>query len=319
MRTSRDVLPTRYRSRTIHLRRVPRLPPHGFDEVHLILMRELMAAPATLDALVERTDLPARQVSQHVAALFFAGGLTTDPRQRTARRGPGAPRLAGAAAGTRRLHGRRPSSLCRPWPSVGIRRAVQPAARQRSCALAALRRRLARFCASSGCSPRDARPQCAQKLAAQSGIVLTLTCIARRSHAMRSQVTVSWSEQSSHRFDLEEVQPMPHEQARAWLDEQFTVLECEPHPSYRQGADRRQGARGGAGRWRAALSRCRAPGLGDVLCPRSERCAGQAGGAGRSGDHVGRLLTAAAFQRALSALSSLAWIPPKPPLLMQTM
>lgn len=80
VRTSRDVLPTRYRSRTIHLRRVPRLPPHGFDEVHLILMRELMAAPATLEGLVERTGLPARQVAQHVAALFFAGGLTTDPR-----------------------------------------------------------------------------------------------------------------------------------------------------------------------------------------------------------------------------------------------
>jgi hypothetical protein len=45
---------------------------------------------------------------------------------------------------------------------------------------------------------------------------------------MRSQVTVSWSEQSSYRFDLEEVQPMPHEQARAWLDEQFTAFECEP-------------------------------------------------------------------------------------------
>jgi hypothetical protein len=45
---------------------------------------------------------------------------------------------------------------------------------------------------------------------------------------MRSQVTVSWSEQSSYCFDLEEVQPMPHEQARLWLDEQFTALECEP-------------------------------------------------------------------------------------------
>jgi hypothetical protein len=45
---------------------------------------------------------------------------------------------------------------------------------------------------------------------------------------MRSQVTVSWSESSSYRFDLEEVQPMPHEQARVWLDEQFTAFECEP-------------------------------------------------------------------------------------------
>ena len=45
---------------------------------------------------------------------------------------------------------------------------------------------------------------------------------------MRSQVTVSWSETATYRFDLEEVQPMPHEQARTWLDEQFTALECEP-------------------------------------------------------------------------------------------
>ena len=45
---------------------------------------------------------------------------------------------------------------------------------------------------------------------------------------MRSQVTVSWSESSTYRFDLEEVQPIPHEQARIWLDQQFTELECEP-------------------------------------------------------------------------------------------
>lgn len=45
---------------------------------------------------------------------------------------------------------------------------------------------------------------------------------------MRSQVTVSWGESSVYRFDLEEVQPMPHDQARAWLDEQFTAMQCEP-------------------------------------------------------------------------------------------
>ena len=45
---------------------------------------------------------------------------------------------------------------------------------------------------------------------------------------MRSQVTVTWGESSTHRFDLDEVQPMPHDQARAWLDEQFTALDCEP-------------------------------------------------------------------------------------------
>lgn len=45
---------------------------------------------------------------------------------------------------------------------------------------------------------------------------------------MRSQVTVTWGDPSTYRFDLEEVQPMPHEQARVWLDEQFTAFGCEP-------------------------------------------------------------------------------------------
>ena len=45
---------------------------------------------------------------------------------------------------------------------------------------------------------------------------------------MRSEVTVSWGENATHRFDLDEVQPMTHEAARAWLDEQFVALDCEP-------------------------------------------------------------------------------------------
>ena len=45
---------------------------------------------------------------------------------------------------------------------------------------------------------------------------------------MRSQVIVSWSEPSTYHFDLEEVQPMPHDLARSWLDEQFTLLGCDP-------------------------------------------------------------------------------------------
>jgi hypothetical protein len=45
---------------------------------------------------------------------------------------------------------------------------------------------------------------------------------------MRSQVKVTWSESSTYLIDLEEVQPMPHEQARVWLDQQFTELECDP-------------------------------------------------------------------------------------------
>jgi len=45
---------------------------------------------------------------------------------------------------------------------------------------------------------------------------------------MRSQCTVIWDSNASYPFDLEEVQPMPHDLARQWLDEQFTGLDCEP-------------------------------------------------------------------------------------------
>lgn len=46
---------------------------------------------------------------------------------------------------------------------------------------------------------------------------------------MRSQVTVSWGDPfSTYTFDLEEVQPMPHELARNWLDEQFGFMGCAP-------------------------------------------------------------------------------------------
>ncbi|MBL8388407.1 MAG: hypothetical protein JNK17_09350 [Hydrogenophaga sp.] len=45
---------------------------------------------------------------------------------------------------------------------------------------------------------------------------------------MRSQVTVTWGEPATYRFDLEDQPTMPNDQARAWLDGQFTALECEP-------------------------------------------------------------------------------------------
>ena len=45
---------------------------------------------------------------------------------------------------------------------------------------------------------------------------------------MLSSVRVVIDPQTDFRFDLDEVQPMPHEAARVWLDEQFTALDCEP-------------------------------------------------------------------------------------------
>lgn len=45
---------------------------------------------------------------------------------------------------------------------------------------------------------------------------------------MRSEVSVRFDERQEFRLDTEEVQPMPHDVARGWLDEQFTRLGCEP-------------------------------------------------------------------------------------------
>ncbi|MEP6966061.1 MAG: hypothetical protein ABI845_11280 [Polaromonas sp.] len=45
---------------------------------------------------------------------------------------------------------------------------------------------------------------------------------------MRSEVSVSFPGQQPVQIDLNEVQPMPHDVARGWLDEQFTQMGCEP-------------------------------------------------------------------------------------------
>ena len=45
---------------------------------------------------------------------------------------------------------------------------------------------------------------------------------------MRSQVLVFLDKGLEFNFHVDEAQTMSHEAARAWLDAQFTQLECEP-------------------------------------------------------------------------------------------
>ncbi|MFC5520475.1 hypothetical protein [Polaromonas jejuensis] len=45
---------------------------------------------------------------------------------------------------------------------------------------------------------------------------------------MRSEVSVTFKDHPPVRLDLNEVQPMPHDVARGWLDEEFTRMGCEP-------------------------------------------------------------------------------------------
>jgi len=78
VRTRLDVLPTRYRQMPVHLRRVPRIPARWFDDLHLLIMRELTVRPGTLAELGERTRAPAGELAHHLAALYYAGAVTTD-------------------------------------------------------------------------------------------------------------------------------------------------------------------------------------------------------------------------------------------------
>lgn len=79
VRTSTDVLPERYRIQSIYLRRVPIVPARWFAPEHLALMQVLSEKQATFNELLERTELNTVELARHLAALFHAGGLTTDP------------------------------------------------------------------------------------------------------------------------------------------------------------------------------------------------------------------------------------------------
>lgn len=78
VRTRLDVLPERYRDKSIFLRRVPHVPARWFDEVHLLIMRELMAAPGCFEDILVRTGLEAMELAHHLGVLYQAGALTTD-------------------------------------------------------------------------------------------------------------------------------------------------------------------------------------------------------------------------------------------------
>lgn len=45
---------------------------------------------------------------------------------------------------------------------------------------------------------------------------------------MRSEVTVTFKNSPPVQIDLNEVQPLPHDLARVWLDDQFAQMDCEP-------------------------------------------------------------------------------------------
>ncbi|MBC7604273.1 MAG: hypothetical protein H7255_16640 [Ramlibacter sp.] len=80
-RTQRDLLPEHYRTGALFFRRPPRVQQRQLDDSHLYLLRELSAAPATFEALQRRSGMGGRQLSHHLAALYFVGGITSNPKR----------------------------------------------------------------------------------------------------------------------------------------------------------------------------------------------------------------------------------------------
>lgn len=84
MRTRRDVLPARYRTHLLFFRRPPRLPQRVLRDSHLLVLRELAAAPGTFDDLQQRTGLAAAQLGRELQALYLVGSITANPKRAAA-------------------------------------------------------------------------------------------------------------------------------------------------------------------------------------------------------------------------------------------
>lgn len=81
VRTTRDVLPRRYRTGNLYFRRPPRLPQRLLSDSHLLLMRELATATASFAELQQRTGMGAVALARSLAALYLVGTITSNPKR----------------------------------------------------------------------------------------------------------------------------------------------------------------------------------------------------------------------------------------------
>ena len=81
IRTTRDVLPRRYRTGVLYFRRPPRLPQRLLRDSHLLLLRELAGGPGTFAELAQRTGLTDEPLAQDLAALYLVGAITSNPKR----------------------------------------------------------------------------------------------------------------------------------------------------------------------------------------------------------------------------------------------
>lgn len=85
VRTTRDLLPARYREKRLYFRRPPRLAQRKMENVHLLLMRDLAGHPGSrFGEVALRTGLADEALSRHLAALYLVGSVTANPRRAAA-------------------------------------------------------------------------------------------------------------------------------------------------------------------------------------------------------------------------------------------
>lgn len=80
-RSDENLLPSRYTKGLIYYRRMPQVSRRLIRDSHLLLISELSTMPQSLDQLRASTGMGQKQASETLAALYFAGSITTDARR----------------------------------------------------------------------------------------------------------------------------------------------------------------------------------------------------------------------------------------------
>jgi DNA-binding HxlR family transcriptional regulator len=118
MRTTRELLPTYFRSGPIYWCRAPQLPQRMFKDSHLMIVREIANAPLSFAELSRRTKLPDAVLARDLAGLRLVGSVTHDRKQaiKVATQASALPGAGGDAARARRTafslrQGDRPAEL----------------------------------------------------------------------------------------------------------------------------------------------------------------------------------------------------------------
>ena len=76
-RTDFDMLPPRYRDRTIYYCRVPGVPMRWLRDSQLMVLRELSVEGGTIQELSQRTGLPIAHLEHDLACLYYAGSISS--------------------------------------------------------------------------------------------------------------------------------------------------------------------------------------------------------------------------------------------------